>query len=955
MMEFLSKKRKWLRMAAILLVAVLFVPMYKHTSETFAGGKQAAGKVDYKLAENVQDGVILHCWNWSYNNIKDHMQEIAQAGYSAIQTSPVQQPKDYTYAGNVDTNVGTPNGCGANDGQWWKLYQPVTFSICDNGQTWLGTKEEFTQMCAEAEKYGVKVIVDIVANHMGNNTGWKNSMSDITDQIGTYWNPEMLTDPSYWHINDLQCWMSDGRNHLTQGTIGMPDLNTSDARVQQMVLNLLKECVDCGADGFRFDAAKHIETPDDSADLSSDFWPNVINGIRSYADHDLFIYGEILNTVGDNFDISSYTKYMSVTDNATGDNKRNDVRYGNASSAANGNYAYQADKVVVWNESHDTYVGGGSSYLADDDMIKQTWAIVGCRKDAAALFLARSYYSDQLLDENGNKKDTSNLVQTEMGAVGTMTWCDPSVSAVNNFHNAFIGQSESLSSNGSTVYIERGTTGVVIVKLDGPGEVSLQARSMRDGTYTDRVTGNTFTVSGGVIKGNVESEDGIAVVYNTNAVPSNTVSVKGGTITEDTVQVTLGLANATSGTYQIDNGKVHSYTGSTTITIGKDVAYGNSIKLTLTATNGSVTYISKHVYNKNKFEIKEEESTSENESFESPDGTYKIYMKNTAGWKDVTCYAWADESTSNKTWPGVKMTYIGNNTYCYASDVNYPNVIFSNNGGSQTADLNLPGNHYLYDNGSGQWEKYQAEEETTKPDEPETSTEEETTEPETSTEEEATEPETSTEEETTEPDTEEETTTEDEHKGMYPVYVRNDAGWSDMYCYSWLDDNTNAAPWPGEKMEYEGGNVWKYWVNKDYKNIIFNNGTGTQTSDLKVPGYGYIYNNAGGNWSEYAEEPTTDEKESEEETTSAYVKVYLKNSANWSTVNCYMWNENGDVQSWPGVKMTYEGNNIWSYIVPDGYDNIIFNNGAGSQTGDMTFKGNGSLYDNGTGQWSSYR
>ena len=159
----------------------------------------------------------------------------------------------------------------------------------------------------------------------------------------------------------------------------------------------------------------------------------------------------------------------------------------------------------------------------------------------------------------------------------------------------------------------------------------------------------------------------------------------------------------------------------------------------------------------------------------------------------------------------------------------------------------------------------QAEEETTKPDEPETSTEEETTEPETSTEEEATEPETSTEEETTEPDTEEETTTEDEHKGMYPVYVRNDAGWSDMYCYSWLDDNTNAAPWPGEKMEYVGDNIWKYWVNKDYKNIIFNNGTGTQTSDLKVPGYGYIYNNAGGNWSEYAEEPTTDEKESEEE------------------------------------------------------------------------------------------
>ena len=331
---------------------------------------------------SINDGAILHCWNWSYNNIKLHMQEIAQAGYIAIQTSPVQQPKDYTYEGTVYNSVGTPNGTGGSDGQWWKLYQPVTFNICDNGQTWLGTKKEFTEMCAEAEKYGVSVIVDVVANHLGNITGWKNSMSDITPQVGTYWKEDMLTDKTYWHINDYQCWMSDGRLHLVLGTIGMPDLNTSDKRVQNMVLDFLKECVDCGADGFRFDAAKHIETPDDSADIASDFWPTVIDGIRNYADHELFIYGEILNTPGDNFSISNYTKFMSVTDSATGDNRRNDVRYDNASSAANGGYSYDASKVVVWNESHDTYVGAGSSYLADDVMAKQTWAIVASRKEA---------------------------------------------------------------------------------------------------------------------------------------------------------------------------------------------------------------------------------------------------------------------------------------------------------------------------------------------------------------------------------------------------------------------------------------------------------------------------------------------------------------------------------------------------------------------------------------------
>ena len=344
-----------------------------------------AATQDYGLVDNVQDGVILHCWNWSYNNIKANMKLIAESGYSAIQTSPVTQPKDYAYKGETELNVGIPDGCGGSEGQWWKLYQPVSMNICDNGQSFLGTKSEFKAMCDEAEKYGVKVIVDIVANHMANITGWKNKLSDVSEQVGTYCNPAMLTDPTYWHINDTQCWFSDGRYDITQGTIGMPDLNTADKRVQNMVLGLLKECVDCGADGFRFDAAKHIETPADG-EFGSDFWPTVINGIRNYADHDLFIYGEILNTVGDNFDIGNYTKYMSVTDNGTGDQILSTFRYKNAGSAASGNARYEA------------------------------------KKDSTALYFARPYYSDQILkDEFGDKYPKSQVTPTNMGDVGTMT------------------------------------------------------------------------------------------------------------------------------------------------------------------------------------------------------------------------------------------------------------------------------------------------------------------------------------------------------------------------------------------------------------------------------------------------------------------------------------------------------------------------------------------------------
>ena len=44
-------------------------------------------------SDSVEDGVILHAWMWSFNAIKEHLQEIADAGYTTIQTSQnIRQP-----------------------------------------------------------------------------------------------------------------------------------------------------------------------------------------------------------------------------------------------------------------------------------------------------------------------------------------------------------------------------------------------------------------------------------------------------------------------------------------------------------------------------------------------------------------------------------------------------------------------------------------------------------------------------------------------------------------------------------------------------------------------------------------------------------------------------------------------------------------------------------------------
>lgn len=721
---------------------------------------ESTSAADYGLADNIQDGVILHCWNWSYNNIKNYIPQIAAAGYSAIQTSPVTQPKDYMWKGVAYDSVGIPNGVGGGDNAvWWKSYQPVTMSICDNGQTWYGTKAEFKAMCDEAEKYGVKVIVDIVANHMGNIKGWQIGsveavMGDISKQVGEYWMPEMLTDSTYWHISKSWVHSSDGRFDVTQGNMGMPDLNTADKRVQNMVLNLLKECIDNGADGFRFDAAKHIETPEDNASFASDFWPTVLDGAQAYAKqkgigHDIYYYGEILNRI-DEVSPTAYTKRMSVTDNSTSDSIRNSVRYGNAGGAAVSGFCGYVDvpkHAVLWAESHDTYMGGGSSYDSNDTAIKQTWALVGTRKDATALYFARPYYSKDILkdDISGNRQDNSNITQTKMGAVGTLTWCDPSVAAVNKFHNYFIGQSESITSNNNNiVYNERGTTGVVIVKLDGPGAVSVSAKKMQDGTYKDQISGGTFTVSGGKISGTITGAEGIAVVYNAEAQPENTISVKGGTFATETIDVTLGLKNATSGTYQIDSGKAVAYTNDTTITLGQGVAYGTTIKLTLTATDGSNTTTTPYTFVKQKVVETTVTPTTAPSSTQPttggeivvPSGQVILYDNSTTKWTDVYCYIYTSNG-NYAAWPGTKMTSIGSNMYSFSVPTGYENgqVLFTNNSGNQIPSANQPGlelggksMQYL----NGVWQEYVKPTEpveTTAPTTPQTTTSPVTTAP----------------------------------------------------------------------------------------------------------------------------------------------------------------------------------------------------------------------------------
>lgn len=618
------KKAK--KIASLVVASALLTSSFAAITSVNAAEVDSAqtASADSTLRDKVGDGVMLHAFNWSYNTIKENLPAIAAAGYTTVQTSPVQQPKDYSTSGDVT-------------GQWWKLYQPISFHIAE--KSWLGTKDDLKSLCDEADKYGIKIICDIVSNHIANAD--EDRPETVSNQVKKY-EPEFYKKRRTY----TRTYKGDANDSSVQAVVQghvskCPDLVTNDTAVQGYIINLLKECIDCGVDGFRFDAAKHIETEDDG-EYASDYWKNITTSASSYytqkTGDDLYIYGEILNNCGADRSYSSYTKYINVTDNKTGDAVLYNVTKGKASTATNAKYksGVAASNAVLWAESHDTYEGssGSSGFsntagISDENVVK-AWAIVASRKDSTALFFARPGTA-------------------LMGNISTdSTYKSTAVSEINKFHNLFVGQSEKLGSSGDIAYVARGTSGIVLSNCKGTNaSVSISGTGLADGKYTDTVSGAEFTVANGVLTGSI-GNTGVAVVYNGTTTPKAINSVESGSFRGDTMTLTLSLENATSGTYCLDDSTPVKFTGTTSIRIGSDYKPGETINLTVTATDGVKTSSMVYKYTK---------STAQES------GVYVFFNPATQkGWSAPYQVYIYDETTNkgtvykNANWPGEAMT-----------------------------------------------------------------------------------------------------------------------------------------------------------------------------------------------------------------------------------------------------------------------------------------------------------
>lgn len=166
------------------------------------------------------------------------------------------------------------------------------------------------------------------------------------------------------------------------------------------------------------------------------------------------------------------------------------------------------------------------------------------------------------------------------------------------------------------------------------------------------------------------------------------------------------------------------------------------------------------------------------------------------------------------------------------------------------------------------------------------------------------------------------------------IFNSTGSGWDVVYAYYWSGFNTSMAVWPGVRMTKGEGNLWTLKIPAEAEYIIFNGGLSqTQTWDIPLESSGTTYYFDGTNNND-----------------SLADRVYYFKGDDWDQVYAYYWNGSGETadnggKAWPGTQMTKdEVTGLYSITVPAEMRNIIFNNNAGQQTGDLRLPTEGSIF-----------
>jgi alpha-amylase len=427
-----------------------------------AGLAQVPG-VASGIPEPEHRNVIVQLFNWRFDDIRQVIPRLADLGYSHVHVSPPQKSNEQVW-------------------QWWGRYQPIDYSTISGP---LGSEAEFRAMTQAAVANGIQIIVDVVLNHtvdikdappglvvlQGNRV-----VADQFPQFG----PEDFHERCNVDGGDTveRCWLSND----------LLDLRTESPHVRQVARDYLAKLVGLGAGGFRFDAAKHIE---------SSFFPDVLSAAPGH-----YAFGELIAV-----DRSGFGDHLGVAELDYYDfplvaTMRQAFRFGGdlrslKDPAASGR-ALDGPKAVTFVRNHDIDRGQNHDHGIEDpdgrDRFGIGWDEARGEPDRTDIALAYAYIL--------GREDGLPYVFVDMNTLPPEQQDDrlddPAILAGIRFHNLCLAGASGVERRKDMWRVEtpdaigwqRGTDRFVAInKAASPFTISNLATSLQAGEYKEVRTG----------------------------------------------------------------------------------------------------------------------------------------------------------------------------------------------------------------------------------------------------------------------------------------------------------------------------------------------------------------------------------------------------------------------------------------------------------------------------------
>lgn len=304
-----------------------------------------------------QPTAILHAHDETYSQVKGYVCELAKQGYTHVQIAPTQR-----------SNGDAAGGAAVSSNEWWRRYQPVDFQVIQGR----GSLQDLQALTQEAHRCGIKVIADVVFNHMASDPQFANTLTYPTFSR-TDFHPRCTINYNDGNtVSERMCWLNGD----------LPDLDQSKSNVNNVLRGHVKLLLDAGVDGFRFDAAKHMD-------------PSILNGLLSFintnSNNRAWNYLEVIDDNDTN--AYMYTPTAAVTDFVLCDSLKQAFSFGGSLSSLRVPSAINDSRSVTFGVNHDSdptinpgfpkcqYANRGDAVLAN--------AYVLARESGTPLILAK--------------------------------------------------------------------------------------------------------------------------------------------------------------------------------------------------------------------------------------------------------------------------------------------------------------------------------------------------------------------------------------------------------------------------------------------------------------------------------------------------------------------------------------------------------------------------------------